>query len=164
MTAVVDATPLISLALVEQLDLLPRLFGRIVVPPAVYAEVTAQRPDLPGAAALARATWIQIQAPQTSPAFDALLLGLDPGELEALLLAREIHADWVLMDERLGRRVAQALQLPVKGTLGVLLAAVHAGLLSKTDAQNAVPQLVGHGIRISPRIIAWFLAEIDACA
>ena len=55
-----------------------------------------------------------------------------------LFLAREVHPDWVLIDERSGRRVAQAIGLPVKGTVGILLAAFRAGLVSKTQALEAV--------------------------
>lgn len=47
---------------------------------------------------------------------EPLLLGLDAGELEVLLLARQIEPDWVIIDERLARRVAFAMGLPVKGT------------------------------------------------
>jgi predicted nucleic acid-binding protein len=52
-----------------------------------------------------------------------MLLGLDSGELSVLLLAQKIQPDWVIIDEQLAQRVAQAMGLPVKGTLGILLAA-----------------------------------------
>lgn len=51
------------------------------------------------------------------------LLGLDIGEMDVILLAREVKADWVLIDEKLARRVAKGLGLKVKGTLGLLLIA-----------------------------------------
>jgi len=70
-----------------------------------------------------------------------------------LLLAREVQPDWVLIDERLGRRVAQAMGLPVKGTAGILLAAFRARLLSRTQALEALQRLVERGIRISPKVI-----------
>jgi predicted nucleic acid-binding protein len=92
---------------------------------------------------------------------EPLLLGLDAGELQVLLLARALQPDWVLVDERLGRRVAQALQIPVKGTVGVLLAAFHATLLTKTEAREAVQQLRAQGFRISPEVIAWFEQELE---
>ena len=92
---------------------------------------------------------------------EPLLLGLDVGELQVLLLAGDLQPDWVLVDERLGRRVARALQLPVKGTVGILLAAFHAALLSKTEALEAVRQLREEGFRISPAVVAWFEQELE---
>ena len=91
---------------------------------------------------------------------EPLLLGLDLGELQALLLAREAGPDWVLIDERLGRRVAKAIGLPVKGTVGVLLAAFHAGLVTGPEALETAHQMVSAGIRISPRVVYWFETEL----
>jgi predicted nucleic acid-binding protein len=90
-----------------------------------------------------------------------MLLGLDAGEVEVLLLAREHRPDWVLIDERQGRRVARAMGLPVKGTLGILLAAVLAGLLSKSEALDAMQRLLEQGIRISPQWQAWLQEEME---
>lgn len=56
-------------------------------------------------------------------------MGLDTGELQVLLLPQEVYADWVIIDERLGRRMARVMNLPVKGTVGIMLAACQAGLL-----------------------------------
>lgn len=161
MKVVANATPLIGLSLVDRLDLLPRLFDEILIPPAVYDEVSIQGAGHPGAAALAGAAWVRVQAPEASPTIEPLLLGLDPGELQVLLLAREVRPDWVLIDERLGRQVARAMGLPVKGTVGVLLAAFRVGVLSKPQAQEAAQRLIEQGIRIGPNVIAWFETELD---
>jgi predicted nucleic acid-binding protein len=158
---VANATPLIALSLINRLDLLHQLFDEVLVPPAVYEEVAIRGAGRPGASDLASASWVQVQAPEVSPTIEPMLLGLGPGELQVLLLAREMQPDWVLIDERLGRRVAQAMGLPVKGTVGLLLAAFRAGLLSKTQALEAVQQLVEQGIRISPKVITWFEAELN---
>ena len=64
---------------------------------------------------------MQVKGPDRLLTIEPLLLGLDAGELQVLLLARDLQPDWVLVDERLGRRVARVLQLPVKGTVGILL-------------------------------------------
>ncbi len=60
---IADSSPLIALALIEQLELLPRLYPHILAPPAVWQEVTGQGTDLPGAQAVSRCTWLEIQAP-----------------------------------------------------------------------------------------------------
>ena len=124
MKAVVNATPLISLALLGRLSLLKEMFAEVIVPRAVYKEVIRGGTGKPGADALAEANWLKVVSVDVSITIEPLLLGLDAGELEVLLLARQIKADWVIIDERLARRVAFALGLPVKGTLGILLAAV----------------------------------------
>jgi predicted nucleic acid-binding protein len=161
MKVVVNTTPLIGLALIHRLDLLPALFAEVLVPRAVYEEVAVQGAGRTGATALTQVPWVQIREPGTSPTIEPLLLGLDAGELQVLLLAREVHPDWVLIDERLGRRVARALQLPVKGTVGVLLAALHAGLLTRQEAVEAAQQLRAQGFRLSPEVVVWFEREVE---
>jgi predicted nucleic acid-binding protein len=161
MKVVVNATPLIGLALIDRLDLLPALFTEILVPRAVYEEVTRRDADRAGATVLTSASWLHVREPQTAPTIEPMLLGLDSGELQVLLLARDESPDWVLVDERLGRRVAHALQLPVKGTVGVLLAAFHAGLLTRQEAVESVRQLCERGFRISAEVIAWFERELE---
>lgn len=162
MKAVVNATPLISLAVLGRLPLLKEIFGEVIVPRTVYREVVQSGAGKPGADALAEANWLKVVAVDVSITIEPLLLGLDVGELEVLLLARQIEADWVIIDERLARRVAFALDLPVKGTLGILLAAVLARLLSKQEALDDLHKLLERGIRIAPRWQQWFEKEVEA--
>jgi len=161
MKAVVNATPLIALARINQLDLLNQLFDVVLVPPAVYDEVTAQGATRPGATLVVQSSWIQVQAPGTSPTVEPLLLGLDAGEMQVLLLASEVQPAWVVIDERLGRRVALAMHLPLTGTIGVLLAAFQATLLTKQQALDAAQHIVALGIHISPALLTWFENELD---
>ncbi|MBU6349316.1 MAG: DUF3368 domain-containing protein [Chloroflexi bacterium] len=161
MNVVVNATPLIALALVGQLSLLREMFDAVIVPRAVYEEVVIDGYGQPGSAELAQASWIQVVSPARAVTLEPMLLGLDSGELSVLLLAQEIQPGWVIIDERLARRVAQAMGLPVKGTLGILLAAVWAGLLTRQTALDALEQLLSAGIRISPRWQHWFRTEVD---
>lgn len=161
MKAVVNASPLIALARVNQLAILPQLFDAVLVPPAVYQEVTTQGERRPGAVLIAQTDWLQVQAPTTSPTIAPLLLGLDAGEMNVLLLAQEVQPAWVVIDERLGRRVALAMHLPLTGTIGVLLAAVRAEFLTKQAAINAAHQMSTQGIRISPSLLAWFENEVN---
>jgi len=162
MRAIVNATPLIALAAIGRLHLLPALFDEVIVPQAVYREVVIAGAGKPDADAWAAARWLRVMSPDQDTALDALLLGLDAGEMAVLLLARQIRPDWVLIDERQARRVAFALGLPVKGTLGVLLSTILTGLLSQDQALNDLPHLLDQGIRISPRWQDWFRSEIGA--
>ena len=109
--------PLIALAQIGPFDLLRRLFGRIIVPPAVRAEVQ----DDGSVAALTAADWISVQPPHDTLAVQLLREELDAGESAAIILAKELGADLVLMDERAATRKARTLDLRIIGTLGVLL-------------------------------------------
>lgn len=160
MKAVVNATPLIALSVVGQLSLLREMFDVVIVPAAVYEEVVVQGRGRPGSDELAQADWLQVLPSAGEMTIEPMLLGLDAGELSVLLLSQHLQPDWVIVDERLARRVARAMGLPVKGTLGVLLAAVWAGLLSQRDALDALDRLLGAGIRVSPRWQKWFRVQV----
>lgn len=160
MRAVVNATPLIALAMIDRLELLRALFDEVIVPAEVYDEVVVQGADKPDAKALARAHWLQVVPSPPVSSLDPLLTGLDAGEMAVLLLAQQINPDWVVIDERLARRAAFALALPVKGTLGILLAAALAGLLTAQEAVQDLQSLLDKGIRISPRWQDWFRSEL----
>lgn len=161
MRAIVNATPLIALALIDRLELLRALFDEVIVPAEVYDEVVVQGAGKPGANALAQAHWLQVVPSPPLSAIDPLLTGLDAGEMTVLLLAQQLNPDWVVIDERLARRVAFAMALPVKGTLGILLAAALAGLLTGQEAVQDLQKLLDNGIRISPRWQDWFRTELE---
>lgn len=161
MRAIVNATPLIALALVDQLELLRQIFDQVIVPESVYNEVSGHGSERPGAEAIAQAIWLQIETPQTRPTIEPVLMGLDQGELDVLLLAQETQPDWVIIDERLGRRAARALGLPLKGTVGVLLTAGLAGLRAKSDLMADMSQMMAKGIRLSPHLHQWLQEELE---
>ena len=117
-----NTTPLIALAWLSQLDLLPTLFGNLHIPQAVNDEIQ-HNPTAVGAAELASVSWLQISPVQDTMAVSLLLDQLDAGESEAIVLARELQAGLLLMDERRGRRRALQAGLNVVGTLGILIQA-----------------------------------------
>lgn len=102
-TVIADTTPIISLALIDQLDLLRRLYRRILIPRAVEQEILAGGERAFGIESLLGSTWLQVCSLR-DPARSKLLAGLDPGEAEVLTLAQELGADLLILDERLGRR------------------------------------------------------------
>lgn len=123
-----NTTPLIALAWLERLDLLPRLFGRIHIPLAVRNEIQHD-PEAVGAAELSAAPWLVVTPVADSLAVELLLDQLDVGESEAIVLAHELRAGLLLMDERRGRRRAMQSSLTVAGTLAVLIQARQQGLV-----------------------------------
>jgi len=115
-----DASPLIALQQIDELKLLRGLFGEVIIPPAVAREV----------AILSLPPWVKARSLQQPMAGDILHASLGAGESEAISLAQEIHANWLLLDERAARRLAQALGLRVAGALGLLNRAKEKGLLA----------------------------------
>jgi len=124
-----NAGPLITLSVIGQFDLLRRLFGAISIPAAVYHEVVVQGRDEPGSRETREAAWIN--SIEVTERLAVLLLRdeLDAGESEAIVLAQESGADYLLLDDAAARRKAQRLGMHITGTLGVLLMAKSAGLI-----------------------------------
>lgn len=130
MIVVADTSPLLYLARLGLLDLLPQLYGSVTVPTAVWRELTEYRPDAPGVAELRSSAWIAVDASADhDERLPALEVRLDPGEAAAITLALILHAELVLVDDRDGRDVAVAHGLAVRGTLGVLTTAREMGQL-----------------------------------
>jgi predicted nucleic acid-binding protein len=127
---VVNATPIISLSLIDRLDLLDELYPRVVIPSAVHREVVTGGKDRPGVISLESSPWIEVRDVE-DPGRAALLSDLDRGEAEVIATAQELSADLVILDERLGRRHARRLGLALTGTLGVLLRAKREGMVSE---------------------------------
>jgi predicted nucleic acid-binding protein len=148
MIVVSDTSPINYLLLINQIDLLPRLFEQIVIPEAVEAEM--RDPDAPPILQQWIAdppSWLTIQAVS---AIDETLSSLDPGEQAAITLAQMLPADLLLIDERLGRQIASDRGLPIIGTLGILDDAATQGLI---DLAQAIAQLQQTNFRVSRRII-----------
>lgn len=138
---VCNSSPLIGLEQIGLLDLLRQLFGTLRVPPAVALEV-APSVILPA--------WVHQQA--LTQAVGPAILGarLGAGESEAISLALESSARLVILDDRPARRLAQALGLPLIGTVGLLLAAKQHGLL--TAVRPCLEALQQYDFRIAPAL------------
>jgi uncharacterized protein len=129
MIVVADTSVLLNLALVGQIELLPTLFGRVLIPEAVHSEFERLAASSGRFTGLKLPTWVQTH-PLTHPqASEEMRKRLDPGESEAICLAIELNADAVLMDESEGRSIAQARGLRTIGILGILIEARRKGLL-----------------------------------
>lgn len=124
-----NTSPIINLACINRLDLLPALFGEIVIPDAVFHEIAVAVPNAPGALDIRMAPWIHRHLVANQPLVTSLRLELDLGEAEAIACAVEANARLLLIDERRGRLVAQRLGLSVMGLVGALLLARKRGLI-----------------------------------
>jgi len=131
-----DTSPLNYLVLIHAIDVLPKLFGEIHVPPDVMHEL--QHPRTPIAVstwATSPPGWLLISAPHTML---QAATTLDPGEAQALALAKELNAAAVLIDEKKGRRVAKEQGLATIGTITVLELAAQRNLLNLRTAFDSL--------------------------
>lgn len=123
-----NTTPLIALAWLRRLDLLPTLFTTVHIPEAVRDEVR-RRPQATSLVELEGFSWLTVRPVTNLLAVDLLLDQLDVGESQAIVLAHELSANLLLMDERRGRRRALQSGIKVVGTLGILIEARQQGLV-----------------------------------
>lgn len=130
MIVVSNTSPITNLVAVGQLDLLRQLYEKVLIPPAVYGELTGSSSGQPGAIEVQTLAWIETRPVADRALVTALQMELDEGEAEALALAKELAADLLLLDERRGRAVASHLDLRFIGLLGVLIEAKQRGCLA----------------------------------
>jgi hypothetical protein len=109
---------LIVLEATAHLDLLQHLYQAVLIPPAVAAEWGTPPPP-----------WLRVQPISNQPLAQALRLQLGPGEAEAIALAVEIGANRLILDDRRARRIASNLQVPITGTVGIVLRAKQLGFI-----------------------------------
>lgn len=122
MVVISDTSPLTALLLAGRGELLRALFLRVVIPPAVQTELLRAHESLPA--------WVEVMVPRAIPE-SVVEGGLDAGETEAIALALELQPDTLLIDERLGRRLALRHGLRVTGLLGLLVLAKTRGLIAE---------------------------------
>lgn len=152
MIIVSDTTPLIGLASIGRLDLLQELFEEVYIPQAVFDEtVTFGRENSKAKQMVSNASWIHVVEVKDRLAVNVLLDEMDLGEVETIVLASEMNADWVLMDEKKGRRKLSQLNIPKIGTLGILLKAKEIGLVSVLKPE--IEELQRSGFSISPLLV-----------
>jgi predicted nucleic acid-binding protein len=155
-TVIADATPVIYLAAIGKFDLLRVLYGRIVIPCSVYDEVVIQGAGRPGAAETAGTAWVDRQAVSDPAKVTSLRTHLDNGESETIVLAEELRADLVIMDETAGRRVLAGRGIPFLGTVGVLMQAKQRGLIAALKPE--LDQLRSSGFHLTDSVYRACLA------
>lgn len=155
MIVVSDSTPLISLMKASRLGILEKLFGDVMIPEAVFAELTANDAFPEEAALIQKSAYIKVVRVSDHKAVSLLqrATGLDRGESEAIVYADDTRADLLLMDEAHGRRVAKSMGLPIMGSVGILINAFREGLLTEGDVEAALNRMKQAGRHISERLI-----------
>lgn len=158
MTVVSNTSPITNLAAIGNLEILQALYGRILIPKAVFDEL-ASDPSNPGLYEVQHCDWIEL-VPVTDPLrVQILLLELHRGEAEAIALAVERNADVVLLDESIARDVAKRLGLQRSGVLGILLEAKRQGFLP--TIRYVVDQLISNGFWINQPVYRYVLEQAN---
>ncbi len=149
MPVVSNTSPILNLAIVGRLSLLHEQFGEVWIPPSVLDELRVEE-ELPGSQAVREALeagWLRVEEVEDQVLVQVLERELDRGEAESIALAVQVKAEWTLLDEREGRRVAKSLGLKVVGVLGILLRARREGRLpSLRRAMEELQQEAGFRI------------------
>ena len=136
MIVVSDTSPITTLLSIGEEKLLPVLFAEVVIPEAVRNELLRGHGTLP--------EWLRVEPVINHAEALRFRQMVDPGEAEAIELAKELHADRLLIDERKGRRLAQQEGVPVIGLVGVVLLAKTKGLIpSARDLLQRLEQVAG---------------------
>jgi len=124
-----NTSPIINLAAINQLDILNKLYNSIIIPEAVYHEIVVIGSGKPGSGEVLKSEWIVTQKVSNKLLVKALELEIDKGEAEAIALSAELNANLLLIDERIGRSIANRFNLNYVGLLGLLIEAKHRGII-----------------------------------
>ena len=153
----VNASPLIFLSRAHMLDMLKMEGERIVIPKTVADELKRRGPGDPTVQAIEKTPWLEVLE---TPPVPAVIQAWDLGEGEASVLAWG-HANpgtVIIVDDLPARRCAAALQIPVRGTLGLILTAKRRGLIP--EARPILEKLRRSGMYLSDRVLNQALALV----
>ena len=155
MIVVADTSPINYLVLIREIEILPRLYGKVVIPQTVREELLRPvAPEIVRTWTAQAPAWLEARTPANSA--DSSLSALDPGERDAIMLAAELRAGQLIVDDREGRRLAEDRGITVIGTLGVLKEAATLGLL---DLRACVARLQTTTFYVAPEVLKSLLGE-----
>jgi len=147
-----DSTTLIILFDLNRLELLSNLFPKIIIPSAVYDEISIKK-------SIILPDFISVDKPKESEILKSLKLLLDLGESEAIALALELDSR-LIIDEKKGRKMAERQGLKIIGLLGIVYLNIKKGFISKEEAEDFLKEAMHHSYRISQKLIEGMFANI----
>lgn len=155
---IVNSTPLIVLANVNKLELLQQLYSRIVIPQAVYDEVTI-KPHSSIRETISHSSWITVEKISNIQEKKMYQAKLHAGEVEVMILAQENPpADLVILDDNAAKKTAKYLGLKVTGTLGILVKAKKQKLLA--EVKPVLDEIICNGFYLSSELYTLVLQEV----
>jgi predicted nucleic acid-binding protein len=156
MLVVADTSPFIGLLKIGQVDVLPRLYGSVVIPSEVARELASAKRQVEIRAFITSPPqWLSIRSPKSLEAIPEI----DAGECAAISLALELKADLLLIDERTGREAAIARNIRTLRTTALLFDAAKAGVLS--DLRGAYEKLTATNFRVDRKTLNELLRKYE---
>lgn len=147
-----DSTTLIILLDLGKLEYLSNLFSTVTISHTVYEEVTYKNQSI-----LPRL--IKVITVEQNELLDDLLLLLDQGESEAIVLAKQ--KKWpLIIDEKKGRKIAVNLQIDIIGLLGIIYLNIKKQYISKNEAEQFLQNAIQQGYRINPKLIEDMFSQV----
>ncbi len=158
MIVVCNTSPIMNLAAIAKLDLLRSIYGEIIIPQAVYDELTSLPYSVPGGAEVQTLDWINVRPVLKQSKVSVFRQDVDFGEAEAIALALELAADRLLIDDAAGRAIALREGLKSTGVLGILLIAKQRGLVD--SVRSPLDDLIKQaGFWVSDELYRWVLGQ-----
>jgi len=152
-----NTTPIITLLSISKLEILKDIYGEIIIPEAVYFEIESGK-NKSFYSDISKFDWINILAiKDTEPL--KYLNDLDKGEADVIVLANELKADLVIIDERVGREYAKHFNLNLTGTVGILLKAKELGIIG--ELKPLLCLMTKNGIWLHKKLIDKILATAN---
>lgn len=158
MLIVSDSSPLISMYSAGLIELLPQLTDKIIIPPAVQKEIVQSNKE--GGDYFHQAVWLEVRACESMDEVTNIAHQypvLHRGEIEAIVLAKELDADYLAIDEKKGRAVAKGLHIRTIGVIGLLVIAKGKGLIPEVG--QAIQKLINVGFRVNPLLVEAVLKD-----
>ena len=157
MIVVADTSPINYLIWINEIDLLPTLYGMVIVPPSVREELNGGRaPEIVRAWIAMPPAWLSVRTPTLAPDAELIAAELDAGERDAILLAEELQATDLIVDDWQGRMEAERRHIHYVGTVSVLQLAATKRLVNFKDALDRLRKT---NFRISQELLDRILAE-----
>ena len=153
MLIVSDTSPITNLIQINLLDILKDVYQQIIIPQSVYeelCEITSQKQLLD------QQDWIYVISAENTALVTSLETELDTGESVSIVLALELQADFLIIDEVKGRLKAESMGIKIVGLLGTLLKAKNLGLIP-TIAPVLEKLIIEAGFHINPQLKAHIL-------
>lgn len=147
---VVNSTPIIALAAIRKLDLFRELYSEIFIPKAVYEEVMVKEGSVAQLELAKAKEWIVTKAISNIEAKKFFKVQLHDGEVEVMILGRELNADLLVIDDYMARRYAKYLDFHVTGSLGVILKAKERAIVN--EVKPLVDSMIESGIYVSEKL------------
>ena len=149
-----NASPLIVLLKINKLSILKELFEKIIIPEAVYKEITAKEPDK---LIFDKTGWIKTRSVTNIEMTTLLEKLVNTGEAEAIVLAKELKIT-LLIDDAKARKYAMLLNIELIGTLGLLKIAKKNGLVQ--SVRKVIEDMLAEGYYIEDKLVRKILKDV----